>query len=181
MASLRFHIKDIPPLGLECTQRVGREALFLEENDPATEGDFTVSVHLTLVGSDVMVKGESIGTLALECVRCLSHFTQPLRIPFEGVFLDGDSKHSEGGQTKREDDEEAAEGLEVYPLQEDHVSLGEMLREQVILEVPMQPLCSLECKGLCPQCGENLNRKQCHCPPVVPPSPFSVLRNLVQS
>ena len=72
--------------------------------------------------------------------------------------------------------EEADEEDEMYWYQGDHLDLAPMLREQVILAAPMQPLCREECLGLCSQCGQNLNERRCGCPPEQAPSPFRVLR-----
>ena len=181
MASLRFHIEDIPEEGLEFTRRVGREDLFLEEDDPSTLDEFTVSACLTVVGADVIARGELVGTLRLDCVRCLSQFHQPFRLSFEGIFLPEEDVRSPVAKGKRRASDEPPDEIEVYVLQDDCVELGELLREQVILSVPMQPLCAPDCKGLCPQCGENLNVKACGCPAGDVFSPFAVLRNLVKS
>lgn len=181
MPSLRFQIADIPEEGLEFTRQVMRDELFLDEDDPPTLNEFTVSACLTVAGADVMVRGELVGTLRLDCVRCLSQFHQPFRLSFEGIFLPADEARSPAVKGKRRAPDDPADEIEVYVIQEDSVELGEMLREQVILSVPMHSLCAPDCKGLCPQCGENLNVKPCGCPPVDVVSPFSVLRNLVKS
>lgn len=181
MASLRFHIADIPEEGLEITQQVMRGELFLDESDPATQNDFTVSACLNVADADVMVQGELVGTLRLDCVRCLSQFDKPFRMPFEGVFLAGENGLSLAPNSPQQASDAPADELEVYGIEDECVALGEMLREQVILSVPMQPLCASDCKGLCNQCGENLNVKECSCSHMDTVSPFSVLRNLVKS
>jgi uncharacterized protein len=67
---------------------------------------------------------------------------------------------------------------DVYPLVGDQLELGEMLREQVILAEPMQPLCRVACRGLCPVCGQDLNERPCACPEARQASPFAVLKQL---
>jgi uncharacterized protein len=59
--------------------------------------------------------------------------------------------------------------LDVYPYDEDQVDLEPLLREQVILAVPFAPLCREDCKGLCSQCGSDLNEGACDCPPLIDP------------
>jgi uncharacterized protein len=44
------------------------------------------------------------------------------------------------------------------------LNIGDILHEQVLLALPMKPLCKVDCKGLCPTCGTNLNVKSCDCP-----------------
>ena len=181
MASLHFPIADIPEEGLEFTRQVVRDELFLDDGDPATEDEFTVSARLSVAGADVVVRGELLGTLRLDCDRCLNRFHQPLRLSYEGIFVPGEDERSSVVKGKRRASDDPVDEFEAYVIQDDCVMLGEMLREQVILSVPMHPLCNPDCKGLCVQCGENLNVQQCNCPPGNVVSPFSILRNLVKS
>jgi uncharacterized protein len=75
----------------------------------------------------------------------------------------------EGGTAKDED---------AYPMSGDEVDLEPMARDAVLLELPLAPLCSPDCRGLCPQCGANWNLTSCDCPPEGDPrwSVFDVLR-----
>ena len=59
---------------------------------------------------------------------------------------------------------DSAEG-ETYPLHHEQVDLEPLARETLLVELPLAPLCRQECRGLCPICGEDLNRGACHCPP----------------
>jgi uncharacterized protein len=63
------------------------------------------------------------------------------------------------------DDERALaeEDLETSYYRDDQIDLDELLREQFYLALPMKPLCLEECRGLCPQCGTNLNAGACAC------------------
>ena len=63
------------------------------------------------------------------------------------------------------DIDETEEEDEIYYYQGDHIDLAPMLREQMILAAPIQPLCSENCAGLCPRCGQNLNEERCACAP----------------
>ena len=58
------------------------------------------------------------------------------------------------------------------------VDLQTILKEQIILMLPIKPLCEEVCKGLCPRCGANLNRETCHCQPESVNSPFADLAKL---
>src|ERR1044072_582574 len=68
------------------------------------------------------------------------------------------SEASEGAETEDEEDD-----LETSYYRDDQIDLNELLREQFYLELPMKPLCTEDCKGLCPQCGTNLNTGTCDC------------------
>ena len=54
-------------------------------------------------------------------------------------------------------------GVETYLPLGDVIDLDEILREQIILALPMYPRCSPECRGLCPVCGIDLNQETCDC------------------
>jgi uncharacterized protein len=57
----------------------------------------------------------------------------------------------------------AAEDDETYPITDDDIDLGPLVRDAVVLELPMAPLCRADCAGLCPQCGANRNEAPCGC------------------
>jgi uncharacterized protein len=63
-------------------------------------------------------------------------------------------------------------------LTEPFVDVVDLLRQQVYLSLPVKQICSHDCKGLCPQCGLDLNREACICPQNVQSSPFAVLAAL---
>jgi len=52
---------------------------------------------------------------------------------------------------------------EIYPIVDDDIDLGPLVRDALVLELPMAPLCRQDCAGLCPQCGANLNEGACGC------------------
>jgi uncharacterized protein len=60
----------------------------------------------------------------------------------------------------------------------DEIDLGQLMREQFYLSVPMKPLCQDDCRGLCPVCGTNLNRGTCECKQGWDDPRLAVLRNL---
>ena len=69
------------------------------------------------------------------------------------------------------------EELEISHYYGDFVDLVPILCEQIILLIPIKPLCSPECKGLCPQCGTNLNYSSCDCPRCCIDSRMAALKN----
>jgi uncharacterized protein len=58
------------------------------------------------------------------------------------------------------------------------VNLENILREQVLLTLPLKPLCSETCQGICPRCGADLNRETCQCSEEESDSPFAILKNI---
>ena len=99
-------------------------------------------------------------TLELRCSRCLEPFSLPLHAGFDLRYLPEESAAPDaetGDGELGEDDTSAA----FY--RDDEIDLGDLLREQFYLALPMKPLCRPDCQGLCPLCGTNLNTDTCQC------------------
>ncbi|MGZ8421479.1 MAG: YceD family protein [Nitrospira sp.] len=187
MDTLNPAIVDIAPEGLSLSCTASGPQLGLNEPEEKFEGPLTINLELVQQDGPIAVTGTLEGTAIRQCVRCLTDFSDPLVVSLYAEFLrqpDEIAKPSvdQGRRSPRraaqpvEPVEEAEEEDEVYLYQGDHLDLAPMVREQVILAAPMQPLCREDCLGLCPQCGQNLNDRRCACPPAPGPSPFRVLR-----
>jgi uncharacterized protein len=108
----------------------------------------------------VRLKGRVTTTLECECSRCLEPFPVPVDAGFDVLLLP--STENSGAAEK----EIAEDDLGVSYYRDDVVDLGELMREQFYLALPMKPLCRADCQGLCPVCGINRNRETCSCQPV---------------
>lgn len=118
-------------------------------------GPLTVRGVVTSLGNGVYVEANVRGAVALTCSRCLSPFERPVDLSCEGKFT-GDVLEKAHGD---EDEDE----VEIFPLEGTSCDLDEMIRSEIVLSLPMKPLCSEECKGICPMCGKNLNEGSCDC------------------
>ena len=98
--------------------------------------------------------------LELPCSRCLEPFRLPVDQPFDLRY------HPQAEASMEPETEVAEEDLETSFYRNEQIDLNELLREQFYLALPMKPLCREDCKGLCPQCGTNLNAGTCDCEPV---------------
>src|SRR4051812_483394 len=96
-------------------------------------------------------------TLELPCSRCLEPFTLPVEQAFDLRYQPHAQNTGEGEKEIEEDD------LTTAFYENDEIDLGQLMREQFYLALPMKPLCEDDCKGLCPDCGTNLNRGTCDC------------------
>lgn len=95
--------------------------------------------------------------LELPCSRCLEPFSWPVDAEFDLRYRPHSQNTGEGEREVEEDD------LTTAFYDNDEIDLGQLMQEQFYLSLPMKPLCSEECKGLCPTCGTNLNRGACDC------------------
>jgi len=188
MDTLNPAIVDIGPDGLSVSCTATGAQLGLHEPEDKFEGSLEIHVELVKQDGPIAVTGTLEGTAIRQCVRCLAEYSDPLYVSLYAEYLpqvgaaakSAQAEHGRKGVRRTaqpvEPTEEADEEDELYWYQGDHLDLAPMLREQVILAAPMQPLCREECLGLCSQCGQNLNERRCGCPPAQAPSPFRVLR-----
>ena len=125
------------------------------------------TIQVVRVQGGLLVRGTVESQLGLECVRCLDPFVLPVTLELEETF-----RLPEAGP--RPD--------LVYAVSDnDWLDLAPLLREQAWVVLPMKPLCHADCKGLCPQCGANLNVESCTCENVQVDPRLAVLKNLLQS
>lgn len=103
------------------------------------------------------VAGRVSAALELACSRCAEMFPWPVDASFDLQYLPQADNVGEG------DLEVAEEDLGVAYYEADSIDLGQLMREQFYLAMPMKPLCGPDCKGLCPQCGANRNQGDCGC------------------
>ncbi|WP_422657341.1 YceD family protein [Paenibacillus sp. EC2-1] len=113
------------------------------------EVDLTAILSVT---GAVDVHGRLKGQLEITCSRCLKPVTEQLDIPFHEVFqpVEDPDKH--------QDDKE-----DITYVKGESVDLAEYVEEAFVLYLPLAPVCSEDCKGLCPNCGKDLNEGSCNC------------------
>jgi uncharacterized protein len=119
--------------------------------------------------------GHVKGEIELTCSRCLEPFTMPVTPDFDLRYVPHIENLGEGEREVEEDD------LTTAFYAEDQIDLGQLVMEQFHLALPMKPLCLESCKGLCPQCGTNLNTGSCECDPKWEDPRLAVLRALKES
>jgi uncharacterized protein len=134
-----------------------------------------VTAALRKDAQKVRLVGRVGTTLELDCSRCLEPFTVPIDATFDMLFLPAGANTGEGEQEVGEED------LGVSFYKDDTIDLGEVLREQFYLALPMKPLCREDCQGLCPVCGRNRNRERCDCQTGWVDARFDALRKLKEN
>jgi uncharacterized protein len=113
------------------------------------------SIRLTRLRDEVFVQGQLQATATLECSRCLESYEQPLHFELELEFQP--SVAILDGKTIAHPEDDS-----MYMIDGQHnLDLTEAVREHIILNLPMQPVCRDQCAGLCPICGANQNENPC--------------------
>lgn len=112
---------------------------------------------LAHTGGEIRIQGCYNVVMSAECDRCL----QQARFPLERSF---DLFYRPMAVIAREEEVEIDEGeAEIGFYQHGGLELEDILREQVLLALPMQRVCSEACRGICPICGKNRNETPCDC------------------
>jgi uncharacterized protein len=106
---------------------------------------------------DIRIKGDLSIRLELSCARCLEPVKQDVRRSFELLY------RPLGTDAGREELSVTAAEADVGYYQGEGLLLEDVLREQILLEVPLKSICREDCKGLCAHCGKNLNDGACSC------------------
>ena len=113
----------------------------------------------------LILQAEFSAETSLECVRCLTKFEHQLDWSFTELYA----------FDKRSEIE-----TELLLPEDAHLDLAELIRDYALLEIPISPIHDENCKGLCPECGQNLNVKDCGHRPPEPDSPFAKLKDLLE-
>lgn len=175
---LVINVSRIPPEGLEVKESLQPGEVHLEGEDSftLTPGGRLESRLERAEDDSVHVRGSLSAELLLQCGRCLESFLLPLEQDLDLFYLR--RRPEDAGE---EDEVELSDREMVVAYYEgDELDLGEMVREQFFLAVPLKRLCREECRGLCPTCGSNRNDVRCDCPPEAAASPFGSLRKLFE-
>lgn len=151
--ALTFAIHEIREGITERTAEVGAEQLGLEAAGAEICGPIAVGLEISRVHDEFRVRGRVALALRQECVRCLELIEQPV----EGA-LDVLVRPLE---VEDESDQGPPEGILYHD--GETFSLAEEVRQVVLVEIPANPLCRADCRGLCPRCGGNLNQGGCTC------------------
>ena len=118
------------------------ESLRVELAEVPMGADVELSVRLEAVTEGVLVTGTAIAPVAGECARCLEPLTSSVEASFQELY------HYEPGEAADDEDELLLDG--------DLLDLEPVLRDAVVLALPLAPLCAEDCPGLCIECGVRL-------------------------
>lgn len=122
-----------------------------------TEGPVQVSLEVHNIGKSLLVYGEFRGTVHLACARCLTDVPVAVQGRIDEQFsLPGISSP----ELELIDQVEPAEAA----IADQVLNVSELVRQQILISLPIRVLCRDACQGLCPTCGQNLNEGSCDCP-----------------
>ena len=133
------------------------------------EGPVRVDLSHYRAGTELFLSGTlRAATVIAQCARCAEDFVSPTVRSFRYVLAPRSVGYDEKADLNADD-------LEFSVYDGEEVDLTPLILEQTLLALPTRPLCREECRGLCPQCGANLNDNQCGCVISVPDPRLAVL------
>jgi len=135
-----------------------------------------ISVKVFKIRELYEVEGHFESQIRISCSRCLNDFDAPLASCFALTY----AKEVPGlmDVLDEKEIELKLEDVGLLYFRGEEINLQQGIQEQVVMALPVQPLCAQNCKGLCPHCGSDLNLKDCGCEQKPGSNKFAVLKNL---
>lgn len=149
---MRFKVSGIPADGIEEELK-----LPIKLHEITLKEGVRVFIKIQKIDDAVLVEGMAEGNALMICSRCLKEFISPVKTNFNVEYVPG------GPLSREEEHELTGRELDISFYEEDEIDIEALVREQILLAVPMKPLCSADCRGICPTCGANLNETACKC------------------
>lgn len=178
MVQVKFivdHIKDTP-VTIHIDEPVGTFPLLAGmQNDKicSISGNIEGDVSVVREYENIRVTGRIAAPLALSCSRCLADYTSFIDTSFTLFFR----KESAVAPSSEDELELGEMDLLSSSYSGDEIDLTHEIEEQIAMEIPLKPLCSEECKGLCHVCGIDLNMSSCSCSKEAASLTFSALKD----
>ncbi len=158
---MRFKTKDIGDEGLDVSLAVTQAWLAGECPDvdvrPAARGLALVG-RLESSGDAFLLRGALEGAILTPCGRCLEPAEVPLDVPIAVSYVEADDKDDDDPFAGADEDDG-----DVLSFRDGVIDLAGELRDEILLAIPISPLCRPDCIGMCPVCGGNRNLIPCDC------------------
>jgi len=178
---MRINLEDIGDSGLVLTFTEGAESFpSLLELSRSGECVFllplTIDLRIRRIGDMYEADGRFETRVRLSCSRCLADYETPLAADF---ILSFSREQPEVADPLRHAEVElGADEIGLILFHGDEIDLHDAVQEEVLMAMPMKTLCRPDCKGLCPQCGADLNQGECGCEKKIINPKFALLKGL---
>lgn len=120
--------------------------------------DLEVTATAELVEGQIRVEGQLETKIEMACARCLEPVVEDVNRAFDLLYAPLPK-----GTVKPKEDRLQDDDTDIGFFEGDGLFLADVLREQVLLALPLKVICQSDCRGLCPNCGANLNHEACRC------------------
>ena len=178
---MKVRLFDIPAEGLSIVAKAddrwfGNLIQVAFQEDYRKGSPASLELYLLNTCENISITGTAEIDLSPSCDRCLETFAQHLTIPLQVNLAPAPDidRDEDGASATPEED------INFSFYHGDEFDLGAIVREMILLEVPIKYLCTDTCKGLCPRCGQNLNLATCSCTPHPADPRLAVLKKLLK-
>lgn len=134
---MKIEIRQIPPEGLAFREEINPKDLDLDTETASFKLPVIVEAFAQRISNTVSIRLNISGAMSEVCSRCLNGFNIEINKKLDLNF--------------------SLDKIEKF------IELDPDIREEIMVDYPMKPLCKSDCKGLCPKCGKNLNEGGCSC------------------
>ncbi len=149
---MRIEVENLTATGKPFIYTYRPEQLPLDDEDVSLSTEAVVEGVASRKRDDVFLRGTIKAGLEVACGRCLTAAPLPVDIAFDAAFAPSTAGVETPDNAELQDDD-----LRLSFYEGDAIDVDELVREQLLLALPTRMLCGEECKGLCPDCGANLN------------------------
>jgi len=151
VGSMKVDVSSVSRDGTPLEVTLGGECIGKLRPDICVADDVHFTGRLTKRDDDLIVRGSVHGAFQATCSRCLAEFGQEFAVSVSARYV----LETENATERADREEIGYDGV--------HIDLVPVVRDELFLEAPVKPLCSPECRGLCPSCGTDLNKGSCNC------------------
>jgi uncharacterized protein len=154
---MRIELDKLEDKDASFAHRYEPEEIVLDEEHARLTKPPEVSGRASRKGDEVRLRGKITATAEVDCDRCLKSVAVPIETDFDVKYIPAaDYRASDAAELQEED-------LNVSFFEGETIDVDELVREQVLLALPVRALCTEDCKGLCPTCGADRNTDSCNC------------------
>jgi uncharacterized protein len=137
--SLLIEVKDIPQEGIRLSGEISEQDVGLNYDGVEAGSHLRYDLTAEVVGHELLVRGSLAITVRMACSRCLKKVEREIKV--------------------------ANFSYNIHLSETTIIDLTPNMREDIIIALPLKPLCSDACRGICPTCGKDLNEGSCSCKP----------------
>lgn len=167
-----LQLKEIPDSRFTLRYDLPMGKMGLNLDGVCCRGVIAVSLVTEKWKNLISLEGNISTLLHLECGRCLREFPQDLKVAIRAQLHHESSDYGNG--------ESLDPSFEILSYSGESIDMDHIVREYILLSLPLHPLCEENCLGLCMDCGKDLNDKRCRCELEEPEGSFSVLQHFFQ-
>ena len=168
---MKIRVDNIPEEGWRITERVDPAQIEFDMPGYRLDEPLIFIGEAMRAGEDISLRGTLSGTVNPQCSRCLADFAMPVDLPMDVVYV-----FREERPEKEDETIEPHSNISYY--EGDTLDLIKEIKDLLLVSLPIKPVCRADCKGLCLQCGADMNTAPCTCEQRPAASPFDKLEAL---